>query len=168
MAEEPPIYFHIPDDPEFLQAVAKVTITHAHLDYALRMCIKSLANLAIEEALDATNYEGSRALRDRIRRLARARLGEGQPLLKLQALMKRCEEFSEQRNGLTHHIIGITEEWKWLEHPMRRLPDHSWETLPSPKDLDKLADSITALVSDLNHARLSGWLAAALDQRPLP
>ena len=71
------ITFHVPGDLAFLQAVARVTICHAHLDYALRMCIKSLTGLGIEEALDATELEGSRMLRERIRKLARTRLGEG-------------------------------------------------------------------------------------------
>ena len=166
MAESSTITFHVPDDPAFLAAVARVTICHAHLDYCLRMCIKSLAGLEIEEALDATEHEGSRTLRDRIRKLARMRLGEGQSLLKLQALMKRCEELTEERNRITHGIIAIASHIG-IDAPMRRGSDHSWETLPSSKQLEMLAAAITSLVIELNHARLNGWLAEALQGRPL-
>jgi hypothetical protein len=159
------ITFHVPENPDFLQGVGKVTICHAHLDYALRMCIKSLAGLSIEEALDATELEGSRALRERIRKLARTRLGEGPPLLKLQALMKRCGDLTTKRNEITHHIIAMSEKWPVAFH---RLPDHSWQTLPSAMEVEKLAGEITAAANELNHARLSGWLALALDARPLP
>lgn len=166
MAESVDITFHVPDDPAFLAAVARVTICHAHLDYCLRLCIKSLAGLSIEEALDATEHEGSRALRERIRKLARMRLGEGQPLLKLQALMKRCEERTEERNRRTHNIIGI---WHYpgSQVPMRRTADHCWESLPSAKELDALATSIMVLGAELNRARLNGWLDQALQKRPL-
>jgi hypothetical protein len=171
MTQEPTITFHVPEDPALLQGIAKVTICHAHLDYALRMCIKTLAGLTIEEALDATDLEGSRTLRDRIRKLARSRLGEGPALLKLQALMKRCGDLTAKRNEVTHLIIGISEDITrraGREIALQRLPDHSWQSLPNAKELHKLADELTAATNELNHARLSGWLALALEQRPLP
>jgi hypothetical protein len=56
------IRFHIPEDPAFLQALARVSVCHGHLDYSLRMCVKTFANVTIEEALAATQYEGSQVL----------------------------------------------------------------------------------------------------------
>ena len=38
----------------------------------------------------------------------------------------------------------------------------------SAKEVDKLADELTAIANELNHARLSDWLALALQKRPLP
>ncbi|HXW84995.1 MAG TPA: hypothetical protein VEJ86_11355, partial [Candidatus Binataceae bacterium] len=155
MVGEPEYTFLVPEDPEFLQAVARVTICHAHLDYALRMCIRSLAGVTIEEARDATVYDGARMLRDRVRRLARMRLGDGQPLVKLQALLKRAGDLSEQRNSLTHHII-VRKQIGNISSAFpaeRLLPDHSWEALPSAVEVNKLAEALTALVKELNHAR---------------
>jgi hypothetical protein len=159
------ITFHVPDEPAFLQAVAKVTICHAHVDYALRMCIKSLAGLELTEALDATELEGSSILRERIRKLGRARLGEGAPLLKLQALMKRCADLSARRNEITHHTIVTSEQFPVALH---RLPDHSWQTLPSAVDVEKLANELAAIAIEINHARMGSWLALGLEARPLP
>ncbi len=169
MPNEVMITFHVPEDSEFLQAVARVTICHAHLDYSLRMCIKSLAGLPIEDALEATEYEGSRTLRERIRKLARMRLGEGPALLKLQALMKRCEDLTEQRNPLAHSIIAL-HHFKGAANPvpMMRMANHNWQSLPSADELNKLADALTTMANGLNHERLKGWLAQALEERPLP
>jgi hypothetical protein len=170
MAGEPEYTFHIPEDGEFLQAVAQVTICHAHFDCSLRMCIRSLAGLRIEEARDATLRQGSRMPSDRVRKLALMRLGEGPPLLKLQALLKRGGDLTEQRNSLTHYIIGrglignIANAF-----PAKQLqPDHSWASLPSTAEVSKLAESLTALANELNHARINGWLAEALKKRPFP
>jgi hypothetical protein len=154
--------FHIPDDPAFLQAAARVSLTHAHLDYSLRMCIRTLANVSIEDALEATEYEGAAALRGRVRKLARMRLGEGTALVKLQALLQRCADATRDRNALLHNIIVAD----WLgEHPAMRGPDHSLIALPAATELEELADRITRLAVDLNHARLKGWLAEALESR---
>ena len=69
--------FYIPDDQELLAALGKVSLQNEHLNHILKMTIRSLANLTPQEAIDATQYEGARTLRDRIRKLARQRLGEG-------------------------------------------------------------------------------------------
>ena len=160
MAATETITFHVPEDPEFLQAVARVSLVHAHLDYSLRMYIKTLADVSIAEALDATEFEGSRNLRDRIRKLAKPRIGDGQALVKLQALLKRCEDASTMRNDLLHNIIVLADETR----PEIRGPDHSWRSLPSAKELNTLARTLTTLAVELNHARLSGWLAEALEK----
>ena len=68
--------FHVPDDKELLAAFGEVALVHEHLNHILRMTIKTLAGLKPIEALDATSYDGSRQLRERIRKLARQRLGE--------------------------------------------------------------------------------------------
>jgi hypothetical protein len=154
--------FHIPDDPAFLQAAARVSLTHAHLDYSLRMCIHTLANVSIEEALEATEYEGPAVLRDRVRKLARMRLGEGTALVKLQALLKRCEDATRDRNALLHNIIVAD----WLgEKLAMRGPDHSFGPLPAATELEELAARTTRLAVELNHARVNGWLAEALSPR---
>src|ERR1700730_15678142 len=91
MSVAPMMVFHVPEDPAWLQAFGRVTIVHAQLDHILRMTIKTLAGITIEVAMDATEREPSSLLRERIRKLAKARLGEGAALLQLQALMERCK-----------------------------------------------------------------------------
>ena len=96
--------YHVPADPLLLAAFGKVAIRHGHLEHALRMTMKTLAHLSVEEALDATRYESPANLRRRIRKVARRKLGEGQALLKLEALLERCNRATEKRNIFIHSL----------------------------------------------------------------
>ena len=153
--------FHIPTDEKLLAAFGTVGLVHAHLDHILRMTIKTLANLTPQEALDATAMDGSAVLRDRVRKLARSRLGEGPALLKLQALLQRCKRVTEKRNELVHSVWAREMDGD----PMLRAADHSWKPLPTVDELDMLAKEIAELVMELNTARLEGFLHDALTKK---
>ena len=152
------VYFHVPADRALLAALGEMALRHEHLSHVLRMTIKSLANLRPEEALDATAYDGSRQLRERVRKLARQRLGEGEPLLKLQALLERCNRATDKRNELMHGI--------WAQEldgePVRRGNDHTLHPLPTVPELEALSHEIDDLTKTLNTARLEGFLAQAM------
>lgn len=153
--------FHVPEDKELLAVFGEAALVHEHLNHILRMTIKTLAQLTPEEALDATSYDGSRQLRERIRKLARQRLGEGEPLLKLQALLERCKRATEKRNELVHCVWA-----KELDgEPQRRGPAHEWQPLPTIKELFALVKEIQELTATLNAARLEGFLSEALTKR---
>jgi hypothetical protein len=98
----PMMVFHVPEDPEWLKAFGRVSVVHTHLDHIMRMLIKSLANVTVEVALNATDTEGSAVLRDRIKKLAKQRLGEGAALLGVQDIVERCRRVTERRNSLIH------------------------------------------------------------------
>ena len=57
--------FHVPDDKDLLAAYGELSLRHEHLTHILRMTIKTLADLEVSEALDATAYDGAARLRDR-------------------------------------------------------------------------------------------------------
>lgn len=164
MITGPRMVLHIPQEPEFLQGFARVSIAHAALDHSLRMCIKTLADITMEEALAATDREGSGTLRDRIRKLARMRLGEGAPLLKLQAMIRHCEELTAERNRFIHSVIARLDDGQTR---MQTAPG-SWEELPTAETLENLALEIFALARVLNHERLGGFLDIALNAKKLP
>ena len=153
------IMFHVPEDQELLAALGVVSLRHEHLNHILKMTIKSIANLTPAEAVDATQFEGSRSLRERVRKLARQKLGEGEPLLKLQALLTRAGRLTDQRNKLTHGLwakeldgdLGVMGVFGEL------LP------LPSVDELKTLAREIEALTKEFNNARLEGFLKVALE-----
>jgi hypothetical protein len=155
------ITFHVPDDKTLLAGFGEVALRHEHLSHILRMTIKTLARLRPQEALDATAYDGSRQLRERIRKLARRRLGESEALLKLEALLERCRRVTERRNELMHGIWA-----KELDgEPMRKGSDKKWYSLPTADELKALANEIWILSDELNTARLDGFLSAALTER---
>ena len=158
------ISFHVPDDQALLAAVSEVALRHEHLNYILRMTIKSLTGLRIDEAIDATSYDGTRQLRERIRKLAKQRLGEGKPLLKLQAILERCRRVSDRRNEQIHSLWA-----KELDgEAMRTNSDNRWVPLSSAEDLLALAKEAEALTTELNCARLDGFIFEALKKRPWP
>ena len=98
------LMFYVPDDKELLAALGEVTLRHEHLNHILKMTIKSIAGLTVAEAMDATQYEGTRQLREYIRRLARKKFGASVTCLKLSALLTRAERLTNQRNRLTHGL----------------------------------------------------------------
>ena len=152
------ITFHVPDDKELLAAFGEIALRHEHLNHILRMTIKSLADLTPAEALAATKYEGSRQLRNRIRKIARKRLGEGTPLLKLQAILTNCEKLTNKRNELVH---GLWAQELDGEAHVRDAYGNS-HPLPTSQELLELAKEIEQLTGHLNSERLQGFLKQAL------
>jgi len=155
------IMLYVPDDKELLAAFGEMALLHEHLNHILRMTIKTLAQLTPQEALDATVNEGSRQLRERIRKLARQRLGEGPALLKLQALIQRCQRVTDKRNELVHSVWAIDPDGE----VQLRNSDHTSRPLPTKQELSNLSNEIRDLTASLNHARLKGFLSEALTER---
>lgn len=157
------IMLDVPEDPTLLAAFGELTLRHEHLSHALRMTIKTLANLKVNEALDATAYEGASNLRGRIRNLAKQRLGEGQALLKLEAIIERCKRATDKRNGYVHSVVGKELDGEGCQ----KSDDHTWQPLPTSEQLKSLSDDIRCLTKELNEARLEGYLSQALSKRAL-
>jgi len=152
--------FYVPNDKELLAALGEVTLRHEHLSHILKMTIKSIAGLTVAEALDATQYEGARQLREYIRKVARKKLGASEACLKLSALLTRAKKLTDQRNRFTHGIWA-----KELDgDPGLMSAPGELETLPSVEQLKSLASEIVVLTQEINAARLEGFLKKALDQ----
>src|SRR5205823_1626050 len=139
-----------------------VTLRHGHLDHVLRMTIKTLTDTTVDIALDATKWESSSSLRGRIKKLAKAALGDCKGFVELQALLERARRATEKRNGLIHKIwaaevdgdqVGVRED------------DHSWSPPPTVEELGKLEVELNAVAGELNHSRLEGSLNLALLDR---
>jgi len=151
--------FHVPEDPEWLRAFGRVSVVHTHLDHILRMLIKTLANVTVDVALNATDAEGSATLRDRIKKLAKQRLGEGAALLGVQDIVERCRRVTERRNSLIHTTIAS--DWLDTEAMLYRAGFPA-VPLPTAQDLQSLEAEIGQLIGEINHVRLKGWLAEAI------
>lgn len=152
------VSFHVPQDQELLAAFGEVALRHEHMNHILRMTIKSLAGLTPAEALAATRYESSRQLRDRAKVLARKRLGEGRPLLKLQAMLNTCGSLTDKRNNLVHGLWA-----KELDGDAHvRDAEGCARPLPMLQELRQLAKEIEDHTKIFNFERLEGFLAKAL------
>lgn len=152
------VTFHVPESTEVLAAVGEVALRHEHMNYALRMTIKSLAGVTVAEAIAATQYESSRQLRGLAKKLARKKLGEGAPLMKLRAVLASCGALTEKRNRLVHGL------WAKEMDGEAQIRDGLGEPQPVPSadELRTLAREIEILTKQMNHERLNGWLYEAL------
>jgi hypothetical protein len=148
----------LPEDEKILAAIGIIALRHGQLDNALRMMIKDLTGVDQTEALDATAREGSRELRERIRKLARQRLGEGEALVRLQALLTRAERATGKRNDLMHAVWGAELDGG----PMIRGDDHEFRPAPTVAELKDLGHEIARILDDLTQARRDGFLLEAL------
>jgi len=154
--------FYMPDDPALLAAIGRVAIRHGQLHHILRMAVKSVAGVTVEEAIDATERQTFADIARRARRLAKQRLGEGPALVKLDALLERFRRANRRRNDLLHSL--------WAQEldgdPQMRTQGPSWAPIPKAVDLDALAVEMEQLTLEMNQARLEGWLRDALSKSP--
>jgi hypothetical protein len=155
----PTMAFHMPEDPAWLQAYARVALVHAQLDHILRMFIKSLAGVTVEVALAATEREGSAILRERILTLAKSRFGEGRNLIQVQALVERCKQVTEKRNQWIHNIIARAQD-ETTEAMFKA--GLKWAPQPTVREMDELTEVLYQLIGEINRARLHGRLAQVL------
>jgi hypothetical protein len=155
------IVFALPEDKELLAAIARVTMAHSILDHVLRLTLKTVAGVRLDEAMDATAYQGSSVLRDRVGKLAKARLRDGPVFVRLQAVLERCRRATDKRNDLTHTVTFHELD----DETLKRTDGRVIKPLPSVAELEILAGELTGLARELNEARMEGFLAEALARK---
>ena len=147
-----PMYLEFPRDDKVLAEIGKITLRHNHLDYMLKMLIKTFTDVTIDEVVNATKYEGSRTLRERIKKLGKARLGEGKALILLQSLMEKCGRATDKRNELVHSIWAYELDG---EHHIQQA-DNTWKPSPKIEELTSLLQDLQSLISEISFARIEG------------
>jgi hypothetical protein len=154
------VAFHIPEDRKLLAALGEISLRHGHIDHVVKLLIKTFSDLTIQETMDATAREGSWNLRDWVKKLARGKLGRGDALLKIQALLRRADHITERRNALVHILCGKDQDG----NPVAATEDLTvWKPLPTVADLDALSADMEALRLDMLRARSkSGFISFAL------
>jgi hypothetical protein len=152
------IYPGLPDDQQVLAAIGKIALRHGQLDYALKMAVRSLTGVSIDEALDATERQLSRELRDRVRRLAKKRFCEGDVLVRLDAILNRAQRATQRRNELLHGLWA----YELDGGPVMRTRGREFGPIPTVAALEAVADDLAQIAKDLTFARLDGFLRNAL------
>jgi hypothetical protein len=153
------ITFHVPADANLLAAVGEVALRHEHMNHIVRMTLKSLTGVTPGEVLAATMLESSSQLRERVRRIARKRLGDGATLIKLQAILANCKRLTERRNELIHGLWA--QELDGDAHVRDAYGDA--RPVPTVEELRTLARELAQLTAHLNFERLEGFVKQALD-----
>jgi hypothetical protein len=158
--DEPNPTYGLPNDPTILATVGKIALRHGQLDNTLRMVIRQLADVSLEVALDGTAHQGSRELRERVRKLAKSRLGEGPALLQLDAILQRARLASDQRNDILHSVWGVADGRDFV-----RGKDKVFHPAPTVEELESCLKELMKLIDEIHYARFSGFLFEALDKR---
>ncbi len=160
--KSPMIQLKPPDDRNWLAAFGKVAAHSALLDLVMSMTIKVITEVSVEDALRATKRTPASALRKRVRKLAKDRLGDGPAFIELEAILCMAEAVAENRNNLIHSAFVSDEAGNLIiQDPVRgHLP------IPTAEGLETLASQIEQVHGTLNHSRLKGSLKAALGKRP--
>jgi hypothetical protein len=78
-------------------------------------------------------------------------------LLKIQALMERCKRATEKRNALVHNIWAAE-----LDGAPKIKAGNEWKPLPTMEQLSQLELELLSLTTELNIARLDGFIAEAM------
>jgi len=152
------VILQIPDDPRLLVAVAHVALRHSQLLYVLRLAMKLIDHIDHDQALNATRKMGAAPLFKHVRQRAYLRFGPGAAFEGLRDLLDRAETITGQRNRLIHDVWATTKDGTPV---IRDDVTSNLKQLPTPSELEALADDIARLTSEINGARLKGFLHKA-------
>ncbi len=97
----------LPEDPALLKAAGRVALAHGQLELILRMTIKTLAGLSVDEALNATQNSKNWELRRDIISLFNNKTKDPVLRYKLKAIIGKCEQLSKEQNRLLHNAWAI-------------------------------------------------------------
>ena len=153
------VYLQIPKSSELLAAMGEVAIRQGQLEHVLKLTVKSTLSISVNEALDATEFSSSSDLRRRVRRLVKQRIGEGKPLVRLDAILNRAQRATKKRNDLVHKVWAKSASGL----PIIKDDEHQFRKVPSVQSIKKIADELAGVTTELNTARLSGFLATAFE-----
>jgi len=147
------ISLSLPKDPAVLVAIGKVAIRHGQLDQGLKLAIRNLRGISIEQTLAETKLKSPRHLRALVEEHARNRFGEAPVLARLQELLHRSRQATDHRNSVLDNL--------WATESERAL-SHAPEG-PRIAELEAVADNLFSVVKELNHERHHGWLHEATE-----
>ena len=155
------VYLRLPEDPEWLAAIGRISLLSSHLDHVMRMTAMVITGIDVAPALQALAKTPARHLRERVRSLAKERLGDGPAFLELEAILYQAEMVAEERNRLVHAVVVHSEEGDAIVQD----PIAGHTPLPSIDELNKLATAFEKVYGELNDSRLRGSLSRALNKR---
>lgn len=153
----------MPKDQSYLAAFGKVGIAHSHLELVQRYLVKTLADIEMVEALDATESSRAAEVRKRVRKLARERGLPERVFCRLDALLERAASLSRERNNLFHRVVQVNRAGRFVQ----KGADQRWGPAPTVKELNQLAEKIQLLTEEMNEERLQGFIRDACREHPI-
>jgi hypothetical protein len=153
----------MPEDKDLQAAGGRVAIRHGQLDHVLRMMLRSIDDITAEEAWSRTGRMTSGLLCQCVRKAAKAAIGEAEAFLQIDALLIEAASATDERNKLMHALWAAGD----IGEQQYRPRGHR-EPVPTPFQLDAIANRLDAVAGRLNHARRHGLLKEALERRRSP
>ena len=154
---------NMPTDPAYLAAFGRVALAHSHLELVQRFLVRTLGDVSMIQALDATESLRAADVRKRVRKLARQRQFPEDTLLRIDALLGGATTLSRERNDLLHRAVQLNRHGDFVQ----KTQYHLWGPAPSCNDLEDLARRIQQLAEEINHERLRGFIRNACRDHPL-
>jgi hypothetical protein len=153
----------LPEDPALLAAIGRVAVLHGHLEYCLRMTIKSLTGIDVGKSLHETELKDFRKLRCRIEEEARQRIGDRDAVAKLLKILDRSRVATDTRNKLVHGFWCKRDGTPGIRTEHGKKPRVvEFRPIPTIAELDDLANELDQVEGELNSARSKGFLKDAL------
>jgi hypothetical protein len=143
----------LPKDPAVIVAIGKLAIRHGQLDHGLKLTIRSIRRISVEQALTDTKRKSPDQLQALVAEHARERFGEAPALVRIRELLHRSRHATDHRNSVLDDL--------WAAESDRAL-SHAPEG-PRIADLEAVADSLFSVVKELDHERHHGWLHEATE-----
>jgi hypothetical protein len=143
----------LPKDPAVLVAIGKVAIRHGQLDQGLKLAIRNLRGISIEQTLAETKRKSSHQLRALIEEHARDRFGEAPILVRIRELLHMSRQATDHRNS----VLGDFWAGKSESVP-DRAPERKPRGSPRVAELEAVAENLFSVVKRLDHERHRGCL----------
>jgi hypothetical protein len=143
----------LPSDPSEVVAIGKVAIRHGQLDHGLKLTIKSIRGISVEQALAETKRKSVYQLQALVEEHARDRFGEAPILVRIRKLLHLSRQATDHRNSV------LTELWATESGGAPyRAPERKPTASPRVAELEAVAGNLFSVVTELDHERHRGCL----------
>jgi hypothetical protein len=148
----------LPKDPAVLVAIGKMAIRHGQMDQGLKLAIRNLRGISIEQTLAETKRKSSHQLRALVEEHAQDRIGEAPILVRIREMLHRSRQATDYRNSVLHDL------WATESHGRpHHSPDVFPEEIPRVAELEAVADNLFSVVKELDHERHHGFRREAVE-----
>jgi hypothetical protein len=148
----------IPIDDNFLIAAGKLACAAGSHELIIRYLCKSILEIELEEALWATKRNYVEDVRKICRKSFVNKVQDQSAIAKLDALLNRSRELTEERNSVLHRGWGINHQGI----AVAKDENQQFSAPPSIAELEATTTKLLALNVEINTARLNGFISHAL------
>jgi hypothetical protein len=143
----------LPNDPSEVVAIGKVAIRHGQLNHGLKLTIRSIRGISVEQALAETKRKSVHQLQALVEEHARDRFGEAPILVRIRELLHMSRQATEHRNS----VLGDFWAAKSESAP-DRAPEKKPRGSPRVAELEVVPENLLSVVKQLDHERHRGCL----------